>query len=207
MSHVSSRRRLVLVAAAAIGALAATAGPAMAGDRAACPTAALSNPFAPWGDVADYQLAPGGDVEGDTTDWSLSGGATAVEGNETFMVSSAADHMSMRLPSSSSAMTARMCIGAEHPSFRFFAKRSAGAPSSRLLVEVVFDDANGRTRSLPVGLISGSGAWAPSPPLPTLLSLLSGAQDSTIDASFRFKPQNNSTWSVDDVYVDPRRIG
>lgn len=64
MSSVQSRRRLTLVVAAAAVATAAAASPAMASQSArVCPTAAVSHPFAPWGDVADYELAPHGDVE------------------------------------------------------------------------------------------------------------------------------------------------
>ena len=206
MPPVTTCRRLTLALAAAIATIAATAGPALAGAPAAgCPAAATSNPFMQWGDAADYQLAPGGDVEDAGASWSLSGGAGAAEGNESFMVTSPTDHMSLRLPASSSATTKRMCIGAEHPSFRFFAKRDGGAAYSRLLVEVVFADASGRQRSIPVGLVQSSANWAPTKPLPTIVNRLASADTNTIDVSFRFRPQGSGTWSIDDVYVDPMR--
>jgi len=206
MSFVTSRRRLTLAAAAAIAAVAATAGPAMAGGTATgCPDASVSQPFASWGDGADYQLAPHGDVEDAAESWSLEGGARAVEGNEPFMASGSSDHLSLRLPGSSSATTQRMCIGPEHPSFRFFAKRSGGSAEGHQKVEVVFDGEHGRQHSLPVGLVSSSGDWAPSQSLPTVVDKLAAARGTGVNASFRFAPQGGGVWSVDDVFVDPFR--
>jgi hypothetical protein len=207
MSPASSCRRLATVVAAAVAAIAVTAGPALAsGPAAGCPAAPVSNPFAPWGDGADYQLAPGGDVEDAGTSWTTTGGAGAAEGNETFMAGDPSDHLSMRVPAAGSAMTDRMCLGAEYPSFRFFVKRSGGSALSHLLVEVVVDDASGNGRALPVGLVAGTGAWAPTSSLPTVVNLLAPLHGNAIQASFRFKPVAGGTWSIDDVYVDPWRI-
>jgi hypothetical protein len=208
MPLVSSCRRFTLVLAAAVAAVCSTAGPALAvGAATACPAAPVSNPFAPWGDRADYRLAPQGDVEGAAASWSLSGGAASAEGNETFMVTRPTDHRSMRLLGSSAATTARMCLGVEHPTFRIFAKRSGGSALSRLLVEVVFDDLAGREQALPVGLLAASDAWAPSSVMPTGTDLLASILGATMRVSFRFRPVGGGIWSVDDVYVDPHRIG
>lgn len=205
---VSSCRRLTLAVAATVAAVVATAGPAMAsGTAAGCPAAVTSNPFTPWGDDADYQLAPAGDVEDSGASWSLTGGARAVEGNETSFVSSPGDHRSMRLPGVASATTARMCIGVEHPTFRFFAKRDGGPASSRLNVSVVYDDADGNEITVPAGEVSASGDWAPSQPLPTVVNELAAAQGNAIGVSFRFQPQGGGVWSIDDVFVDPHRMG
>ena len=203
MSPVSACRRFALVATATVAAIAVTASPALAGQRpSGCPAAELSNPFAPWGDNADYQMAPGGNVEGGATTWSLSGGAEVVEGNETFYVGDAG-HLSIRLPGSSSATTSRMCIGVESPSYRLFVKRSGGSSSSRLVAEVVYDDADGNKVVVPSGTISGTDAWAPSPSLPTVVNVLAAAQDNAIDVSLRFTAVGGGVWSIDDVYVDP----
>jgi hypothetical protein len=205
MSTVSSLRRLTLVVAAATATLAASAVPAMASSAAACPSAPLSNPFSPWGDAADYQLAPGGSVEDGGASWSLTSGAGAVEGNESFMVTSPGDHVSLRLPGSASATTARMCVGIEHPSFRFFVKRSSGSASSTLLAEVVYSDASGRDVVLGAGTVSGSDSWAPSPSLPTMVERVGATADATVEISLRFRTQGGGSWLVDDVYVDPTR--
>lgn len=205
MSHVSSRRRFTLVVAAAIAALAASAAPAMA-NASACPAAATSNPFAQWDDNADYQLAPGGDVEDAAASWSLTGGARAVEGNETYMVSGTGDHLSLRLPGTASATTARMCVGIEHPSFRFFAKRHGGSAAGSLLVDVVYHDASGREVSLPAGQVSVSDEWTPSQALPTMVQQIGATQGSPVSISFRFRGQGGGVWSIDDLYVDPSRL-
>jgi hypothetical protein len=206
MSTVSSLRRLTLVLAAATATLAASSVPAMASSPGAtCPASPLSNPFAAWGDDADYQLAPGGSVENGNAGWSLTSGAGAVEGNETFMVTSPGDHLSMRLPGNASATTARECVGVEHPSFRFFVKQSSGSASSSLLVEVVYDDASGREVALPVGAISSSDSWAPSPSLPTMVEQIGATATAPVRISLRFRAQGGGVWAIDDVYVDPSR--
>jgi hypothetical protein len=192
------------VASATVAAIAVTASPALAAQPASgCPAVELTNPFAPWGDGADYQLAPGGDVEDGAASWSLTGGAGAVEGNESFGVTSPADHLSLRLPGSSSATTARMCIGIESPSYRLFVKRSGGSSSSRLVAEIVYDDAGGNEVVVPSGTISAGDAWAPSQSLPTVVNVLAPAQDNAIDMSLRFTAVGGGVWSIDDVYVDP----
>ena len=204
MSPVSACRRLALVASATVAAIAVTASPALAAQPASgCPATELTNPFAAWGDHADYELAPGGDVEDGGTSWSLTAGAEAVEGNETFNVTSPADHLSLRLPGSSTATTSRMCIGVESPSYRLFVKRSGGSSSSRLVAEVVYDDADGNEVVVPSGTISAGDEWMPSPSLPTVVNVLAPAQDNAIDVSFRFTPTGGGVWSIDDVYVDP----
>ncbi|MDX6677742.1 MAG: hypothetical protein QOE31_1794 [Solirubrobacteraceae bacterium] len=205
MSHVSSRRRLALAVAAAIAALAASAAPAMA-SATTCPAAPTSNPFANWGDNADYQLAPGGDVEDAAASWSLTGGAGSSEGNETYMVTSAGDHRSMRLPGTASATTARMCVGVEHPTFRFFAKRQGGSAAGTLRVDVVYSDASGREVSLPVGEVSDSDDWTPTQALPTMVEQIGATPGSAVSISFRFRGQGGGVWSLDDLYVDPHRL-
>jgi hypothetical protein len=200
-----SCRRLAILAATVVASAAASAAPALASAPAAqCPAAPVSNPFAPWGDNANYQLAA--NVEDAGASWSLAGGAAAAAGNETFMVGSPSDHLSMRLPAGSTATTGRMCLGSEHPTFRFFAKRSGGSAISRLRVDVVVNDATGREWSLPVGLVAATGAWAPTSALRTVIDILAGVSGAGIQASFRFKPIGSGVWSVDDVYVDPFRV-
>jgi hypothetical protein len=177
------------------------------GAAAQCPAAPLSSPFGAWGDHAGYQLAPAGDAEDGGSSWSLTGGARAQEDNETSMVTSATDRLSLRLPGSSSATTGRMCLGAEHPTFRFFAKRSGGSAAGRLAVEVVYDGADGAEHSLQAGFVDSTATWAPSPSLPTMVDAIAAEQGHAVDASFRFRAHGGGVWSIDDVYVDPYRIG
>jgi hypothetical protein len=165
---------------------------------AGCPPQSLSQTFLPWLDVAWYVPAPDGGFEGGAEDWTLTGGAALVDGDNPYL---SGEH-ALALPGGASATTGPMCIGVEHPTIRLFA-RNAGSPTSVLGVSVVFSDPLlGVTRSLPVGLIGAGDSWSPTPVLPVVVNLLSllGNQQ----ASFRFTPlDDRGEWTIDDVYVDP----
>ena len=189
-------RRIGLAGILALAAL-AFAGPTSA-LASGCPAQPLSQTFLPWLDVAWYVPAPNGGFEGGSEDWSLTGGAALVDGNNPYL---SGEH-ALALPSGASATTAPMCIGVEHPTIRLFA-RNTGAPSSTLAVSVVVSDPLlGVTRSLPIGLIGAGDSWSPTPVLPVVVNLLSllGNQQ----ASFRFTAlDDRGEWTIDDVYVDP----
>jgi hypothetical protein len=166
-----------------------------------CPSQPVNQTFLPWLDPAWYVPAPGGDIEGGGEEWSLQGGATVADGNEPFL----AGGRSLTLPAGSSATTAPMCVGVEHPTIRLFA-RNTGDPTSTLAVSVVFRDPLGGTRVLPVGLVPAGSSWAPTPALPIGVNLLSLLGDE--DVAFRFAPAGDGgEWAIDDVYVDPYKKG
>jgi len=208
---VSLRRRVLSAAAIAVTALAATAVPASAGslsDSAApCADQQLEQPFLQWLDPAQYTLAPGGTIEGDAAgSWNLTGAAAPAAGNETFQVNDAADSTSLALPAGSSATSGAMCVGLEHPTMRFFAKRTGGSVLGTLRVDVLYEDLSGGTSSVPVGVVSGLlPGWRPSAPMPILANLLAPLQGGETAIALRFTPQGNSSWTIDDVYVDPFR--
>ena len=77
---------LALSAAAALVAVPAAGAGAAIIETSACDGAALSTPFAPWGDTNAYKLVPGGDAEGSLAGWTLAGGAKKVAGSEPFAV-------------------------------------------------------------------------------------------------------------------------
>jgi hypothetical protein len=139
--------------------------------------------------------------------WTLTAGASAVEGNEPFKVGGASDHRSLRLPPGSSATTASMCIGVEHPTLRFFARRSSGSLTASLRVEAVVADSAGVEHVLPIGTVLSLGDWAPTTPLPAGVNLLALGQGNALLVGFRFTAVGQADWSVDDVYVDPFRTG
>src|SRR5947208_10755493 len=60
----------------------------------ACPSA-TSTPFTTWKDYANYAFAPDGGFESGGSGWSLSGGARAVSGNESYYVHSSTDKTSL----------------------------------------------------------------------------------------------------------------
>jgi hypothetical protein len=183
----------------------AQAGPLVA-SAPDCNPQVWEKPFLPWADPASYVLAPTGTLES-ARDWTLDGGADRVRGNETFYVHGADEAWSLALPPGSSATTAPICVGLDHPTLRFFA-RNDGSRLSTLVVEVRFEDAAGEVRSLTIGALVGGPCWQPSPPLPVVANLLPLLPGERTPVEFRFRPLGGGgSWRIDDVYVDPWRHG
>ncbi len=93
-----------------------------------------------------------------------------------------------------------MCVGLEHPTLRAFA-RNHGSLLSTLSVDVLFEDAGGTVRSLPIGTVVGAD-WEPTLPMPVLANLLPLLPGERTPVSFRFTAHNGD-WVIDDVFVDP----
>lgn len=194
-------RRLALGLAAAASTLAVAAAPASAGlvvgSASNCGPQPVSKPFTPWLDYADYTRMPGGDFESGAEGWELSGGAEVVEGGS-------GGASSLRLPAGSSATSPAICAGIEHPTSRFFVKRTSGGLGALhdLRVDVLYEDAGGTVQSQPIATVPGSSSWQPSLPLPTVVNNLALTDQTPI--AFRYTPQGGS-WAIDDVWVDPWR--
>jgi hypothetical protein len=171
-----------------------------------CPTQAFSQPFRSWGDSHSYTLVPNGGLEQGATGWDLDGSARVVSGNESFNVSGSGSH-SLSLPAGSSAETPALCVGLEHPTVRFFAKRTNGGVLglSTLAVSAVVHLDGGGKLDVPVGVVLGNGTWKPTPAYLYLGNLLSVLASDSTPMSFRFTPLLGGSWQVDDVYVDPFR--
>jgi hypothetical protein len=206
MLRCPPRPRLATVALAAVAATATLPAAAQAAGTTGCPDVPMTNTFAPWGDSAQYMLAPDGGLEKGGTAWSLTRGAAVGEGDATFKVGGPADHRSLALPAGSSATTAKMCIGVEHKSMRFFVKRTAAQPKASLNVEVLYSNAAGKASSRRIGRITSSRTWAPSPIVPLIVNELAAARGNAMQVSLRFTPQGGA-FTIDDVYVDPWRRG
>jgi len=100
-----------------------------------------------------------------------------------------------------------MCVGIEHPTLRLVA-RNTGSLASLLLVQVLFEDAAGNVRSLPIGAVVAGSSWQPSLPMPVIANLLPLLPGSHTAVAFRFTPYGSGgDWTIDDVYVDPWRHG
>ena len=203
--HLPARWRTVVCSAtAALAAVALTAGPAAAQTAAAagCPTVPTVQPFAPWQDFADYFLAPNGDFEAGATSWRLTGGASAVEGSNRFVVGKRTDHRSLRMPVGATATTASFCIGVEHKQMRFFAN---SAKTGTVSVEALYLKRGATQKTaVPLGTIKGAGAWAPSPVLAMRVNLLAAAYGNAMPVSLRFTARTSAA-QIDDVYIDPYR--
>jgi hypothetical protein len=179
-------------------ALAAGAAPASAGLGLACPSA-TSTPFATWKDYAHYAFAPDGGFESGGSGWSLSGGARAVSGNESYFVHGSADKTSLSLPKGASATSPGMCISLFSSKMRFVTRGDSG---SSVKVQIIY---RGLLSSLlgilDGGTISSGGSWKPSPAIGMLggtLPLL------TASVSFRFTAVGGAA-AIDDVYLDPMK--
>jgi hypothetical protein len=198
-------QRAVIGVAATLVASLALAGTASAGvlvkTTTNCAGQVLSTPFTRWSDRMQYTLMPGGSFESGTSGWTLNHGARVTSGNESYKVNGAGDGQSLRLPLGSSAVTAPMCVGLEHPTLRFFAKRNSGLLST-LVVSVRIQLQLGGTLELPVGVVTPNSSWTPSLPMLYLGNLLPLLPGQYTPVSFRFTPLLGD-WSVDDVYVDP----
>ena len=61
---------------------------------------------------------------------------------------------------------------------------------------------------LPVGANTGGSSWAPSLPAIALLNVLGLLNDGRVTVSFRFQPVGlGAKWQIDDLYVDPLKMG
>ena len=207
MTTIASRCRPLLTGFATVAAsalLAASASSAAAAPVTVGPGCAeqpVAQPFAQWGDSADYFLAPDGGFEAGGNDWSLRAGAGVTGGNEPFHVVSADDSRSLRLPAGGQATSAPFCIGAEHRTMRFFAD---AATSSTMNVDVLYADARGKDRTLRIAALSGDGAWAPTEIVPMVVNELAGPSNA-LSVRLRFTPHGRGAWTIDDVHVDPYR--
>jgi len=211
--RIAMRRdgRFMVALAGALCALALAAQPSHAGVLVAsspsCPTSVTSHPFLPWLDVASYVPAPDGGFEAGATGWNLDD-AIVVAGNEPYDVGGAADDSALRVPAGGSATSPAFCVGLEHPTARFFAKRVGGSLLSTLRVDVQFEDALGKTHFLPIGLVAlNGGSWQPTLPMLMVANLLPLLPGQHTPVALRFVPQGGGSWLVDDVYVDPFKYG
>jgi hypothetical protein len=165
----------------------------------ACNEAPLSQPFVRWDDLNSYEMVAGGDFESTVSGWTLSGGAQRVPGSEPYGASGSVGAYSLALPAGASATSTFTCVNASYPSFRFFARNNGLA--STVLVQVVYRTPLG-SLSVPVGVVSLSGAWQPS--LPMLTGSIAGGvlSDGTGEVALRFTALIGPS-RIDDVFIDP----
>ena len=160
----------------------------------ACSPSALSQPFARWLDLAQYELAPGGDFE--SSRWTLTGGAKRVAGSEPYAVTGTLGSSSLYLPAGSSAQSPLACVDATHPSVRFFI-----AGSGSVAVNVVDGDL-----VIPAGVAVAGGAWSPTPVMVTATAVLSALSGGTAQVSVTVTALTGRV-RIDDVFIDPWRGG
>jgi hypothetical protein len=187
---VAGTSTIIALAALATALLPAAAAQADIIDLSACNLSPLSQPFAPWLDPASYELAPGGDFE--SSDWSLSGGATRVPGSERFAATGALGSWSLSLPAGATAQSPATCVDAAYPTVRFFT-----SGTGLVSVSVVYGNL-----VLPAGVTVAAGGWSPSLVSLTSSALVGAASDGSAQVSLRLTSLLGDV-HVDDVYVDP----
>jgi hypothetical protein len=184
-----------LLAAAAILAVPAAA-------QAACATTPTTKAFAAFGDSADYSLAPNGAFETGAGGWSLTG-ASVANGSESFAVHAPGDSKSLAIAATGVAVSPAICVDIDHPTFRFFARRTSGSWGV-LNVKLRWKDANGSTNETVVGSLGTGTAWQPSSVLSLGRSLPLWSAGQTATVQLVFDPEDfGGAWAIDDVYVDP----
>jgi hypothetical protein len=159
-------------------------------------------PFTPWGDYAWYYPAPNGGVEGGTTGWSLSGGASIVSGNEPFL--STGSH-SLTLPSGSQAVSPVTCIGTNDPNLRMFVEDKGGTDSGLRVRVYWYGLLNTLLGISDYATFKAGTAWAPSNKVPSVggINVLVPLLGSTSARVVLTPLGSGSAWNVDDLYVDP----
>ena len=182
---------------------AAIVGGATAGDAAvSCAARSSRATFAAWGDTNQYFRAPGGGFEPSlTNNWTMTGGAIALVGNEPWHVVGALDLMAAFIPTGGTTTSPTFCVAAQEDSIRFFVKR----PGVRgaLLHVAVRVTAGVNVATMDVDIDGSASGWGPSDRymLPDIRDA-AGRQNVTITFSTR---GTAAAWLVDDVMVDPWR--
>lgn len=191
-------RKIFATMTALVAVLACTAATAQA-----CDYVGAEQVFKPWGDNHFYVLAPDGGFESGGEGWSLSGGAKAVGGNESFYLNDASDNRSLSLPAGSTAVSPSICMSIDTPIFRLFA-RNTGDPSAGLRVEASYV-LLGLLRTKTLSTVYADQSWAPSQQLSTVLTL-STVVGTLVPSSIKIRITpvgSGGNWQVDDLYIDP----
>jgi hypothetical protein len=155
-----------------------------------CSSSALSQPFAPWLDFADYELAPGGNFE--SAKWTLTGAAKRVAGSEPYAATGTLGFSSLSLPARSSARSPRTCVDAAYPTIRFFI-----AGKGSVAVNVVDGSS-----VIPAGVAVAGGEWSPTPVMLTSSAVLGALSGGTARVSLTITGLSGSP-RIDDVFIDP----
>ncbi|HVO54872.1 MAG TPA: hypothetical protein VMT37_10720 [Solirubrobacterales bacterium] len=200
------------MASLVVAALAITAAPALAAGSAAtassstttasgCSDDALGNPFARFGDNANYAPLPGGSFEQGNGGWSLSGSSVA-SGNESYGV--AGGSKSLAIQPGGEAVSPAFCVDVAHPTLRFFARQTSGSWAV-LNVILRWTDAKGAIHDTTVGSLQSGTSWKPTPIMALGTTLPLWQNGETLSVRLVLKPEAyGGAWAVDDVFADPR---
>lgn len=197
--HPRVRKTISRVAAMTAFAVFASSGAALA----ACPAPSVSTPFSQFGDTNTYFVVPGGSFDGSAGGWTLNNASYTSTGDG-FNLGGASSPGSLTINAGGSVTSPSFCVDRTMPSMRFVTNELAAG--SDLKVDAVLYGPWG-VQTLPVtDLADGSngGSWAPTASIP-FVGIPAGL---TLQAQLRFSvPRSSGAWGVDDVFVDPFRMG
>jgi hypothetical protein len=196
------RPRKALVAIAALAGTATLIGALPTVAAAACQEKPAYEAFAPFGDHADYSLAPDGSFESGASSWSLTRSAV-VTGNESFKLVKGSH--SLRIDPGGVAASPWLCVSSEYPSFRLFVRRLSGTADQPLYVSVRVLNALGVSVNTAVSSLYNGGSWKPSPVLALGNSVPLWAPGTSANLQLAFQAGSGASWAIDDVFIDPYR--
>ena len=169
---------------------------AIAAAKANCTAAAVTQPFAPFGDANWYALAPGESYDNlSGSGWTLTGGAKIV----TSTLYDGTRGSVLDLPGTGTAVSPPMCVTEQDPTARAMVQNIAGAAGVDISVTYLGGS------SVSTGNIKGSGgSWSLSRTVNIHPGNVSGWQL----AQFTFIPHGNSSseYRIYNFFVDPRMV-
>ncbi|HZD88112.1 MAG TPA: hypothetical protein VE088_08920 [Gaiellaceae bacterium] len=171
---------------------------------ATCGFGNTSQVFLPWGDPAQYSLAPQGDLSS-TSDWSLKN----VDLSSDHDPFSPGSNSLLFARGDSEAVTPVMCVNLDDPTLRVFAADRGGNGKALLQVKVIYEGLDGHPHNLTIANLKVGDGWQPSIVMPMGVNLLAAASGSGwTPVAFDFEVhglQKGETFSLDGIYVDPWR--
>jgi hypothetical protein len=214
-----SRRVLLALTLTAVAPQAAAASSAKQAAKAAataCSNAAdVSQPFAAFGDTADYSLAPGGDFEGSATGWTFTN-AKLVNENESIGIVKGSQSLLLGAdPSGGEAIATspEFCVSDLNPTFRFVMRSNRGTAHTTNLTTIYsyrrLDQSDKIRTTSTSEVLLYSPVWAPSAisPLATLLTSGKAERGKLLRLSFHIPAAavKAGGMMIDNVEVDPLR--
>jgi hypothetical protein len=167
-----------------------------------CAYGASAQIFLPWGDEAQYMLAPQGNFSS-TAGWTLNKQASVVSPGDPFT----GTDQSLRFQNGAQAATPAMCVDLDDPTIRFFTRDVGGNGKAVLKVDVLYEAFDGHVRHLTIARVKAGSDWQPSVVLPMYMNMLAMASpDGTTAVAFQFKAeglQKDETLSISSLFVDP----
>jgi hypothetical protein len=165
----------------------------------------LLQAFSAWGDNNDYSLAPGGDFEGNLDGWTLSAGATQVDGSEPFGVTGTVGTRSLTLAEGAQVTSPAICIDPTRETLRFFTRSTSD--KAQLRVEAVYAKAAKVKDTIIADVAPSTADWQPTGalvnPLAKLLKIVIAPIGMSPTVAYRFTA-TGGTVAIDDLFIDPR---